>query len=250
MSPPRSRCENPWGERSARFHTSGTVVKRAVRFLPGAAAIAVAWAIPTTATANSCGSSACITTFPHLWWRALSLGVGLIVVVLLTRLEHQGTRPHRLAREVAVLAGLILGFTVLVAIRFPAGIRQEGIAFHTDTWFEFRLVLAAAGLIAAASTTWVLRDAGDAGRDGLRLLGLAVPTVFLVAVLVVPIRLHCPGGLWFPNDRTHTCVYIGRLANIAPPPPTSSDPQWAVRVAFLAAAVVSRLSFARLVRGR
>jgi len=149
-----------------------------------------------------------------------------------------------------VLAALILGFTLLVAIRFPAGIRQEGIEFHTDTWFVFRLVLATAGLIAAASTTWVLTDAGDAGRDGLRLLGVAVPTLFLVAALVVPTRLYCPAGLWFPSDATHMCVYIGRLANLVPPPPTSSDPQWAARSALLAAAVVSRLSFARLVRGR
>jgi hypothetical protein len=225
-------------------------VKRAARFLPGAAAVVVAWAIPTTATANSCGSSACITTFPHLWWRALSLGVGLIVVVLLTRLEHRRARPRRLAREVAVLAALIVGFTLLVAIRFPAGIRQEGITFHTDTWFEFRLVLAAAGRIAAASTTWVLTDAGDAGRGGLRLLGVAVPTVFLVAALVVPTRLHCPPGPWFPNDRTHSCVNISRLGITMPPPPASSDPQWPVRVGLIAGAIVSRLSFARLFRDR
>jgi hypothetical protein len=224
-------------------------VKRAIRFLPGAAAVVVAWAVPTTATANSCGSSACITTFPHLWWRALSLGVGLVVVVLLTRLEHRA-RPKSLAREIAVLAALIFGFTLLGAIRFPAGIRQEGITFHTETWFVFRLVLATAGLIAAASITWALTDAGDAGRDGLRLLGLAVPTVFLVAALLVPTRLHCPPGLWFPDDRTHTCVNISRLGNPTPPPPTSSDPQWDLRIGTIAGAIVSRLSFAQLLRDR
>jgi hypothetical protein len=210
-------------------------------------AIAVAWSMPTTATARSCGKDPCAITYPHLLLRGLVLVVGAIVAMVLMRLSRSGSRPR--GNMAFMTSGLMLvsATALLVAIRLPAGLRSYGPAFITDGWFVFRTILAAEGFLVVISATTVLASVGGDGKPGLQVLALGVPLTLLVAFAFVPSQLTCPSGPWYPSDAVHRCIDISRsLAPPGPSPPISVDRQVPVRIAFVIGAIASRLAIVRM----
>ena len=195
--------------------------RRIVWLAPGlviAGAVIVAWWVPTTGTAVSCGDRGCIVVIHHGGARLAIIAIGALIGWIVLRAGSTDDPTDRGSILLAVLGLVVSGVALAVAVRFPVGYRpMDRTGISTDAWFDFRVIVGIAGIMTIAAVSLTLWMRGASGAAGLRVLAFGVPAICALTAFLVPRRPTCPPGAFFPDASTWSCVDVSRSTGLRSP---------------------------------